>query len=329
MPEVSVIIPTLNREGPLIETLVSLASTVGFDDYEIIVIDQSDQVSNRLVNFLATTPIKVNYYRVNYKSLPAARNHGAQLALGKILVYIDDDVELLPQFLKAHWEQYKRRGVVGVTGPIPSTSQRLRRRDELPKNYRYLVKQGRILRDVDFEHPTTWLPGCNMSFRRDSLFAVGGFDENFFGAAIGEDAELTSRIKAFAGELIYDPKAALIHKTVSNGGCRDFESQARYTTSFIANQVYFLMRIKAPMLQKWRVHWYGLRAMVLNKKNVFGFRWFQHFRIYVESVFIALGKWRVASTSEKRWLPWSEKRLKDALMSPERQGPHQSPRLTN
>lgn len=59
-----------------------------------------------------------------------------------------------------------------------------------------------------------------MSIRRDRCLAVGGFDENFKGAAYRFDTEFARRVIQHGGKVLFSPKASLRHLRVARGGTR-------------------------------------------------------------------------------------------------------------
>lgn len=84
------------------------------------------------------------------------------------------------------------------------------------------------LRQMPYEHPkyydpvtgqTGWCSGAAFVVRRKVYENVGGFDEHFFMYA--EDVDLSWRIRNCGHNIIYCPRAAIIHKTY------DFEGEVK------------------------------------------------------------------------------------------------------
>jgi GT2 family glycosyltransferase len=101
--------------------------------------------------------------------------------------------------------------------------------------------------DLDWPRITTWAPGCNMSFRHNKLINVGGFDEAFYGVAIGEEAELCFRIKLAGGTIFYSPAAEVFHLINPTGGCRDAQREAELTAQLLDNAWYYHSRIRTAL----------------------------------------------------------------------------------
>src|SRR5882762_11172627 len=91
----SVVIPTYNRGSILADTL-RMVLQQDYDDYEIIVVDQSTECSPEVEEVIATAAEKIRYLRLHVPNLPAARNAGVRAATGDIIAFIDDDVEIGP-----------------------------------------------------------------------------------------------------------------------------------------------------------------------------------------------------------------------------------------
>src|SRR5262245_45227812 len=159
-PMISVVIPTLNREEPLCNTLRYFLETETYPSFEVIVIDQSDGHLEATREFLAHNADSVRYVTVDYKSLPRARNHAVRLAKGEIIVFVDDDVEPVPGFLLAHARCYVDRGVVGVAGAMLRRGESLATRAAIGEDtYRALLERRQTRFDVDFSYSAPWAAG--------------------------------------------------------------------------------------------------------------------------------------------------------------------------
>jgi len=269
-PKISVVIATLNREESLCNTLRYFLEIETYPCFEVIVIDQSDGHLEATRDFLERNADKLRYVRTAYKSLPKARNHGTRLARGEIVVFVDDDVGPVPGFLFAHAARYVDQGVVGVTGPVLQPGQLQAGRGEISDDaYQALVQQREMRFDVDFTFSAQWAVGCNMSFRRAVVIDVGGFDEGFEGAALGDDSEFSCRARKM-GTICYAPEARLVHLQVPNGGCRDAASQREYLRQTIFCENYFLFRVDVPSWRRWALMCGAFRRNVLNRRVLGG-----------------------------------------------------------
>jgi GT2 family glycosyltransferase len=269
IPYISVVIPTLHREEPLCNTLRYFIEVETYPHFELIVVDQSDQHNQATADFLSDNSTKLRHIRVDYKSLPKARNHGVRLAHGEIIVFVDDDVQPAKNFLWEHARCYMDPLVIGVAGPGPFPGEPLKSRDMVGEDvYKSLITQQSMRFDVSFSFSAQWAQGCNMSFRRELILRLGGFDEGFRHAAIGEDAEFCHRARK-RGLILYSPDAFLVHVHEARGGCRDSASRRAQVRNIAFCINYFWFRIDAPIGQRARAIWRLFRAEVVSAE---GFR---------------------------------------------------------
>jgi len=273
LPLLSVVIATLNRDETLCNTLRYFFEVETYPRFEVIVIDQSTKHDSKTLEFLAAQARRMTYVTAQYKNLPRARNEGARLARGEIVVYVDDDVEPSAGFLLGHVGPYSDPAVLGVTGPAPAPGQLLRGRAEIGERvWAALMARKHMRFDVSFAFSAQWAVGCNMSFRRQLIADLGGFDENFVGPA-GDDAEFSHRVRKI-GVIRYTPAAHLVHLKVPSGGLRDSAGQARYVwqTAFCVN--YFWFRVEARWGLRRRMALRTFRQQVLNRRTLTNGRWF-------------------------------------------------------
>jgi GT2 family glycosyltransferase len=118
---VSVVIPTRNRPRTLSRTLQSYLSCDLLPD-EIVVVDQSDPPASKmhlaaLVN-LQGVPLIVHHQEE--PSLTRARNAGAQLATGDVIVFSDDDVRVGRDTIRRVAQLFSSSRVALVAAPDAS-----------------------------------------------------------------------------------------------------------------------------------------------------------------------------------------------------------------
>jgi GT2 family glycosyltransferase len=272
LPTLSVVIATLNRDRPLCNTLRYFLEAETYPRFEVIVIDQSTSHDADTLQFLASCAGRLTYVQAPYQNLPKARNHGAQIAGGEIIVYVDDDVEPAAGFLLGHAEPYADPTVVGVTGPAPGPEQPLQGREDISEEaWAALMARRKTRFDVNFPYLARWAVGCNMSFRKQVIADLGGFDENFIGPA-GDDTEFSYRARK-VGDILYSPAARLVHLRASSGGLRDAAGQVRYVwqTAFSTN--YFWFKVGARSGFRCRRTIQTFRQQVLNRHTLRNGRW--------------------------------------------------------
>lgn len=251
-PTISVIIPTYGREAALRDTIADML-TQDYPDFEILVIDQTQNHEPETENYLQklATEQKIQWFRLDWASLPGARNYGVRQAKGDILVFIDDDIQAKPDYLKNHKKNYDRPEVGAVAGRV---FDRMKLGDsggeltieELPPQ---AMDPGIAWYYIDLVHtvkPQQVISarGCNMSFRRE-IFTKHGvwFDERFRGSAVREESDFCLRLRETGYQIWYDPQAHLVHLGEETGGCHDISTRSlKYQLTFYHN--HFLMAQK-------------------------------------------------------------------------------------
>ncbi|RKY08005.1 MAG: hypothetical protein DRP56_04785, partial [Planctomycetota bacterium] len=194
-PLLSVVLVTYNRPDD-VQICVEALRQQSCEDFEIIVVDNGD--SDKKAAALAS---RVGVYvdcPMNF-NLSEGRNIGAHFANGQILVFLDDDARVGPEYLESIKKAFEQYEILGLRGRA------------FPKNGQ---KPDKRLGVYDLgEQPFASL--CNQegnsAFRRDAYLAVGGMDPLLFGH---EGSDLSHRLMQLSGSLslvIYWPKAVIYH----------------------------------------------------------------------------------------------------------------------
>ncbi len=249
MIKVSVIIPTFERAAVL-RTLLTRLGTLRFkeiDDEEIefIVVDQSGEPDVTLKEF--TLSSRTRYYHVPTPGLPNARNIGLCAADGEICAFIDDDVEIDGNFVKAHWEQYSDESVGAVAGKVVEHGPGKRVTGKTPANMYGINLLGR-------PHPNTGgntdrevhaFRGCNFSVRRGLMFSVGIFDTRFQAPFLMEESDYAYRIRKAGFRILFSSEACAVHLRYQSGGCR-MGDPMKYQSSRFHNAALFFRKNMSP-----------------------------------------------------------------------------------
>lgn len=204
-PFVSVIVPTYNRAGILRRCLEALTSQDYPGRLEIIVVDDGSTDETRQVVEEFARRNGVRYIQQANRGPAAARNRGIAAADGEIIAFTDDDCLPPRDWVRRLVQGYlEHPEVVGVGGRLEPPAEQ---RDNPLAQYEWSV--GREVYDAGeteviggFDCPAGGTN--NMSYRRQVLEEVGGFDESFPYAA-GEDADLKRRICQRGVRLLYVP----------------------------------------------------------------------------------------------------------------------------
>jgi GT2 family glycosyltransferase len=202
-PALSVVIPTRNRADYLEVLLASIARQRLNAGYEVLVVD--DASTDR------TTEVAVagsaRYIRHDaQRGLNAARNVGARSSSAELIAFLDDDVEVPPDWAREMVEGARRHpDADAFGGPIrarfegraPSACGR----EDPPITTLDLGPE-------DSEADAVW--GANMVIRREAFRRVGPFDEAISGH--GDEEDWLRALRAAGGRVVYLAGAGIDHR---------------------------------------------------------------------------------------------------------------------
>jgi glycosyltransferase involved in cell wall biosynthesis len=229
--DVSIIIPTFNRETSLRYTLTSLMrQTHPTTRFEVIVVDnESTDGTQQLVENL-NTPYKLNYVRkVKERQFESAgtRNLGARLARGDVLIFLDDDMIVPDRFVENHMKFHTRGDNFAVLGKMLYLDDNQKLSDaivgsdfkahELGKAHfvgtnvrRFIDLSGNL---PQFSRGYDFCIGANFSVRKATFERVGPLDENFDGPSpAGVDIAYGIKLHARGARLAYGRWALGFHQ---------------------------------------------------------------------------------------------------------------------
>ena len=232
-----VVIPTIGRSQFLAALLADLAVEAP-EGTDILVVDQSAPAEAERV---ARMVGQYRAVRLEHRppGLPAARNHGIAATSGDVVLFLDDDVRLLPGCLSAHLAAYSDPRVGGVVGRIVERSVRPNARGTVNRVGRSGRVRTNLMGTARCEIAT--LKGANMSYRRLALQSAGLFDVNYEGTAFLEDADLSTRVRREGWSLRFEPDAEVVHLSAPSGGVRTGSLRATERWRF-ENTGYFVRR---------------------------------------------------------------------------------------
>jgi GT2 family glycosyltransferase len=214
MLSATVIVPTYNRPDALARTLDALVAMNFPDDlYDIVVVDTG---SSELGAEDITASHDAQYLHLPDVGVAAARNRGAEMATGELLLFVDDDTVVEESNLRQH-EAIHREGEKLVVCGHRSLDRAVRALLEDSAFGRYrLAYEDRYNKpygpdpgqDRGRVYPLV-LTGANLSIREKVFRCLGGFDERFPVGA--EDQDLTWRARQAGCTLIYDYRIQAVH----------------------------------------------------------------------------------------------------------------------
>lgn len=200
-PEFSVIIPAYQAEATIGHCVVALsAQTLPRSRYEIIVVDDGSTDRTAAVAAEAGADRVVT---ILHSGPGVARNAGAEVAQGDILLFTDADCEPLPDWIEQMTIPFADSGVVGVKGAY-CTRQRslIARLVQLEYEFRY--ERMACLPTIDF------IDTYAAAYRRDAFFRCGGFASDIPVPSV-EDIDLSFRLAREGYRLLFRPAARVWH----------------------------------------------------------------------------------------------------------------------
>ena len=90
-----------------------------YENFEIIIVDQSKRENKPLVEITVGSGDEVKYYKLEKEGTCQAKNFGIKKARGEIIIFLDDDVEIKNKdFIKYHVVNYLNPEIGGVGGRV-------------------------------------------------------------------------------------------------------------------------------------------------------------------------------------------------------------------
>lgn len=207
--EVSVVLATFNRLDLLKRVLGFLREqTYPANQFEVIVVDDGSDIPAAEHCRAEDYPFSLTVLRQDNAGPAAARHWGVLHAHGRILLFIDDDMQLRPNFIEAHLSYHRSGRPTAVIGRYISDPEIHRK----PLFERYHGLKWDILteqvREGQIQVDGTCLATGNTSMRREDYLRVGGFDVTLPRA---EDIALGLALEEIGVELVYSDVAGSIH----------------------------------------------------------------------------------------------------------------------
>jgi GT2 family glycosyltransferase len=242
----SIAIPTYGREEVLVATLERLLE--GAKAAEILVLDQTTQHTSQVESFLKSLDAegRIRWLRLARPSIPAAMNEALRHARQPFVLFLDDDIVPGDHLVAAHAACYDDAGVWAVSGQVLQPGQE-------PAGETVFPRGKGLTADLAFPFNSTqpaWIDNCmagNLSVRRERALAIGGFDENFVGAAYRFETEFCRRLRKGGGKIRFEPTASIRHLRAPSGGVRVYgDHRASASPTHGVGDYYFALRHGRP-----------------------------------------------------------------------------------
>jgi GT2 family glycosyltransferase len=211
-PRISVAVCTHNGARTLRNCLEGL-KRLEYPNHELIVVD--DGSTDETAAIAQNYPVRL--IQTDHCGLSSARNTAILAADGEIIAYTDDDASPDPHWLHYLAWTYLHTDYAAVGGPnIPPP-------EDGPISECVSNAPGEPVHVLITDHEAEHIPGCNCSFRKDRLMAVGGFDPQFRTA--GDDVDVCWRLLECGFKIGFQPGAMVWHHR--RNSLRSFWTQQR------------------------------------------------------------------------------------------------------
>lgn len=165
--KLSIITPMYNEEKTIIKLLKSI-SNQSYKNFEIILVDDgsTDKTLEKVREFSKNSKIKAKILQQNHKGPGIARNLGANIAKGEILIFVDSDMVLDKNYLKYLIKPILEKNVIGTEEET-----------QIAKNAEYNIWAkcfGKIVTNPHNKDRKIF-----RAIRKDQFLEMGGFDPKY------------------------------------------------------------------------------------------------------------------------------------------------------
>ena len=205
---VTVVVCTRDRPALVRTAVKSILEARGVPQ-ELVVVDQSERMTDDLEPLAAGSECVVRHLRLSETGLSRARNAGVDAASCDVVAFVDDDVVVAADWLVELVRSLDPAARVATTGrvligdaEVPNALEPSSAVSSRPAEY-----AGRLPRDV--------LAGGNMAVPRRAFAEIGTFDERLgAGAAYpaADDNDFGYRLLEAGYRIRYVPKATVYHR---------------------------------------------------------------------------------------------------------------------
>jgi len=206
-PKISVIIPTKNRADMLTRFLPTLAEQTTQEPYEIIIVDNGSTDSTRqTVNEFSRRWTFIRLIEELNPGSASACHAGAVAARSPLIMFVDDDMEAVPELIEQHLAAHKQNPGVCVLGQILSAQGK----HPFERMLAYIFDGPRkTLGNREPEASDYW--SGNVSMPRELYLGLGGYDQVFAKLGYGKDIDFGKRLLESGGKMVFVPEAVTYH----------------------------------------------------------------------------------------------------------------------
>jgi glycosyltransferase involved in cell wall biosynthesis len=199
-PDISVIVPSYNSRRTIRRTLQSLRDQRNAPPFDVIVVDSSDDGTERLI---AREFPEVRLVHLTDRTWQGrARNVGARMARGQVLAFLDADCQACPNWIRTVVESLTGDGPCGVGGSMINANPR-----SAVSRAMFVLQFWETLRRT-VPGAMANHPAANIAYRREPFELAGGYPEDM---GSSEETVFHARLTAAGGSLWFNPAMTVTH----------------------------------------------------------------------------------------------------------------------
>lgn len=280
--QITVVIGTLNRPNVLMTLIDQLVEESKKIQLEVIVVDQSTPENYQELTIKFTKCINFKLVHFDKPNTVKYLNYGWINAKAPVILYLDDDATLTEKTIKTHIEAYRDPSVNGVAGRVINDGEKVTVDSQVGK----IIWFGALFTKNFIYEKQTFVDfpyGCNMSFRKQALEQIGGFDEKLTPPIYSyNEVDMGFRInKRWKNSILFSPEALVYHHRYKSGGTRnDFTSEDIFCSnqfnygyflgknfSLLENIICFIRRFPYQIIKEPKAIKYILKGFIYGKQT--------------------------------------------------------------
>lgn len=210
--EIELSIITVNYNG-IFYTRRFLNSLLSYrkSDWEVIIVDNASQ-DNEAIILQLEYPWTICIRSEQNKGFSGGNNLGAEVAKGKYLFFVNNDVEFISDSITPLLTRLRQNLQIGAVSPQiknPDGSYNYVGCAPLDKNLRYIHYYTECRDSVIIGEETPLIHGAAVMLPRKALERVGGWPELYF--LYAEEVDLSLHLIDLGYKLWYEADAVLLH----------------------------------------------------------------------------------------------------------------------
>lgn len=215
-PRVTIVIPTRDAPEVLGRCLKSVFERTSYPNFEIVLMD-NQTTDERALALMEDYPVRRIAFP-NPFNFSRANNQGAAAATGELLVFLNNDTEVITDDWLQHLSYYAEQPDVGAAGALLAYDDRTVQHAGVALGMRgtadHTMRRFPITADgyagtLACAREVSVITGACLMTRKSVFEEIGGFNEHFFTAY--QDVDICLRLRARGLRVICTPRALLLH----------------------------------------------------------------------------------------------------------------------